>query len=273
MNFSILCLYPAGQKSICIALPLEKRNWSWSRAVGLSDSEKMEILNQIAITSHQKRDLCTWGYRGGSQEGIFLSVECKAQDAGNVWAMLIEECFSFGRSPHWEVSSDSSPSRIKKKRCHWDRSLCTLRSRRLLREPGGDGRRRSGEPGRSVWQPVLQSWNNLIRNANWLRRVGRPRNTLRMKTCDPQAQRKMLCKRMVMLSVEVKKPCLPHLVKTAFLLLCQSFTWSVGEFLRGSVQRVLQVHLRDQLLHVLCRVFCIGDEGSLKKRKKNNLLK
>lgn len=148
-------------------------------------------------------DLCAWGWR--QMGGDFLSTACKAQGRGYVRVMLTEECFSFGRSPPWEVFSGSSPSRIKKKKCHWDRSLCTLRSQRRLSEPGGDGRRRSGEPGRNVWQPVLQSWSNLIRSANWLRRMGRPRNTQRMKTCDPQAQKKVLCKRMDTLSVEVQK--------------------------------------------------------------------
>lgn len=142
-------------------------------------------------------------------EGIFLIMGCRAWGRGYIWVILTEKCFSFGRSLHREVLSDSSPLRIKKKKCHWDRSLCTLRSLRLLNGLGSDGRRKSGEPGRSVWQPVLPSWSNLIRNANWLKRVGRPRNTRRMKTCDPQTQRKVPCKKMVMFSVEVQKHYLP----------------------------------------------------------------
>lgn len=49
--------------------------------------------------------------------GNFISVGYKAQGTGDVWAILMEERFSFGRSPQWEMFSDNSPSRIKKKRC------------------------------------------------------------------------------------------------------------------------------------------------------------
>lgn len=39
------------------------------------------------------------------------------------------------------------------------------------------------------------------------------------------------------------------------------------EFLGGIVQRVLQLHLRDELLHVFYRVFWIGCGGSFEKKK------
>lgn len=200
------------------------------------------------------------------QEGIFLIMGCRAWGRGYIWVIHTEKCFSFGRSLHREVLSDSSPLRIKKKKCHWDRSLCTLRSLRLLNGLGSDGRRKSGEPGRSVWQPVLPSWSNLIRNANWLKRVGRPRNTRRMKTCDPQTQRKVPCKKMVMFSVEVQKHYLPCKNWFIYLLvLCWSFTWIVGEFLGGSIWGWC---LRDELPYVFCGVFWGFPWGERRKEKK-----
>lgn len=50
--------------------------------------------------------------------GDYLGAGCKVQGRGYVRVMLTEECFSFGRNPPWEVFSGSSPSRIKKKKCH-----------------------------------------------------------------------------------------------------------------------------------------------------------
>lgn len=49
--------------------------------------------------------------------------------------------------------------------------------------------------------------------------------------------------------------------KNCFFCCCADLLAGVGEFLGGSVQRVLQLPLRDQLLLVFCRVFCVVDEG------------
>lgn len=49
--------------------------------------------------------------------------------------------------------------------------------------------------------------------------------------------------------------------KNCFFCYCADLIAAVGEFLGGSVQRVLQLPLRDQLLLVFCRVFCIVDKG------------
>lgn len=43
---------PSWRETHLPSTPAREKKLKWSRAVGLSDSEKMELLNQIAVTPH-----------------------------------------------------------------------------------------------------------------------------------------------------------------------------------------------------------------------------
>lgn len=57
MNFSVLSLYPPGEKSICIALPTREKKLKLVQNSGVV-SEKMELLNQITIVLSSNSGIC-----------------------------------------------------------------------------------------------------------------------------------------------------------------------------------------------------------------------